>query len=76
MEPVPEVPTTYENDLRDVVAIMDSFNETLDTHAALLKDAFVLRLEVDVWNGNDYFIGTIVYEDEQWRFTPHADWAE
>ena len=71
-----EVPSIYEHDYREVLTILDSLKAAFESHNEALKDAFVQRAEVVIESSNDYPIGVLTYEGEQWRFTPHADWAQ
>jgi hypothetical protein len=72
----PEVPDIYEHDLREVATILDSFKEALETHDGRVQDAFVLSMVITIESANNYPIGTLTYSDDQWRFTPYADWAQ
>lgn len=63
----------YEHDLRESTIILDSLKNAMDNHNALLDDAYVLRMEVTIASGHGYTVGTLTYEDEQWRFTPYVE---
>ncbi len=74
----PEVPTTYEHDYREVLIILDSMKEAMGTHSEEfgVEETYIQRMQVDIESAHGYPVGTLTYEDEQWRFTPYAEWAE
>ncbi len=72
----PEVPSTYEHDYREVLIILDSMKEAMDAFNEKLESSFVQRMQIEIESANGYPVGTLTYEDEQWRFTPFAEWAE
>lgn len=62
-------PDIYEHDLRCVVEMIDALRAIDATDLLIAAGTSVV-----VWSKNDYPIGTLAYEEDQWRLTPHADW--
>lgn len=56
----------YELDMRAVMAALDQFKQV-----EMPEDAYLVRADIWLDSPNDYPIGRLFYEDEQWRFVPH-----
>lgn len=67
----PEVPSIYAADLRDVVSFLDWLG-SYDPHGDMLIEN---GTKIVLGSKNDYLIGTLIFEDGQWKFTPYASWA-
>ena len=65
----------YENDLRAASKITDAVAH-LAASAAGLKNYYINSAVFELWNGDGYAVGKVIYEDEQARFEVHADKAE
>lgn len=66
-----EVPTVYAHDLQEIVSFIDWISRS-DPESDLTIEA---GTRIVLWSKNDYPVGTLHFEEGQWRFTPHADWA-
>lgn len=62
----------YEQDLRAAHVLTKAVG-TLAAEAAGLKHHYVLSATVELWNGDGYAVGKVIYEDEQTRFEVHTD---
>lgn len=67
-----ELPCTYEHDLRNVVSLIDWLGRHDPEGDLTIESGSVLVLG----NKNDYLIGRLIFEEDQWKFEPYADWAQ
>lgn len=63
-------PDVYESDLRQIVQAMDALDEALQNCG---EDLYFHKAEVVLWSRNDYPVGTLQLDDDQWVFTPHNE---
>lgn len=64
-------PDIYENDLHNVVQAIDEIKLAIKR----CDEVFLMEADISLWSKNDYPIGTLRLDDDQWVFTPHNDSA-
>ena len=57
----------YEHDLEAIAQIVAALTKPIASCAAQ-PNHYVNRAEIEVWNGDGYEVGRLIYEDEQLRF--------
>lgn len=64
-----DTPDLYETDLRQIVQLMDSLKAVTEGPG----DLYIHNAEIEIWNMNDYPVGTLRLDEDFWVFTPHND---
>jgi hypothetical protein len=59
-------PDLYEHDLRTVIQLIDELKLALER----CDEIWLEKGEITVWSKNDYPIGSLALDDDQWVFTP------
>lgn len=64
-----ENPDIYEADLHNIVQVMDEIKLALGRcEEVYLQDATLV-----LWNAGGYPIGTLQWQEDFWKFTPHNE---
>jgi hypothetical protein len=62
-------PEVYEHDLRNVLQVIDEIKLALGR----CDEVWLEQGDLVLWSKNDYPIGQLTLDDDQWVFIPHNE---